>query len=96
MSNNQESNQNQQLTDEEQQYLLKCYDEYCKSLSDITPPMNSHQETYSSFARSIITTNLGQATLMAVAKTSQVHSNLEDRWWIIVHSQIHFILSDQS
>ena len=28
MSRNQENNQNQQLTDEEQQYLLKCYDEY--------------------------------------------------------------------
>ena len=39
MSHNQENNQNQQLTDEEQQYLLKCYDEYCKSLSDTTPPM---------------------------------------------------------
>ena len=71
MSNNQESNQNQQLTDEEQQYLLKCHNEYCKSLSYTTPPMNSYQETNSSFARSITTTNLGQATLMAAAKTSK-------------------------
>lgn len=37
--NSQENNQNQQVTDEEHQYLLKWYEEFCKSLSDTTLSM---------------------------------------------------------
>lgn len=51
MSHNQENNPNQQLTDEEQQCLLKCYNEYCKSLSDTKPAMKQPSQNIFFFCK---------------------------------------------